>query len=85
MTERYNPWTVVHVLFAHLSEMGLHPVLGEAGDPSVPATELLLALGIQPGEPANGDGHVAEQVREDLATLRSQYDSIHGSPESRRP
>ena len=34
--ETYNPWSVVHVVFAHLAEQGLHPVLGETGDPGPP-------------------------------------------------
>ena len=37
MTEKYSPWTVVNVVFRHLAESGLHPVLGESGDPSAPA------------------------------------------------
>ena len=31
--ETYNPWTVVNLVFHHLAAEGLHPVLGEAGDP----------------------------------------------------
>jgi len=30
--ETYNPWTVVNLVFTHLAEQGLHPVLGESGD-----------------------------------------------------
>jgi len=36
--ETFNPWTVVNLVFHHLAENGLHPVLGETGDPAVPAT-----------------------------------------------
>lgn len=73
MSEIYSPWTVVHLVFDHLSAQGLKPVLGETGDPSVPAAELLRALGVEPGQPALGDGHLARAVRDDLAALRAQY------------
>lgn len=73
MTEKYNPWTVVNVVFAHLAEAGLHPVLGEAGDPSGAAAELLTALGITPGQPAIGDGQQAEHIRDELAEIRKQF------------
>jgi len=51
--ETYNPWTVVNLVFSHLAEQGLHPVLGESGDPGPPAHALLLALGIQPAPEGN--------------------------------
>lgn len=76
MSEEYNPWTVVRCVFDHLSAHGLHPVLGETGDPSEPAAALLRALGITPGQPALGDGHLARAVRDDLAALRAQYDPV---------
>lgn len=66
--ETYNPWTVVHVVFAHLADQGLHPVLGEAGDPAVPARALLDALGIQPS--AEGNGAVRRRVHAHLAEIR---------------
>ena len=47
--ETFNPWTVVNLVFRHLARNGLHPVLGETGDPVVPATALLRAMGIEPG------------------------------------
>lgn len=47
--ETFNPWSVVNVVFHHLAAKGLHPVLGEAGDPARPAAELLRVLGIEPG------------------------------------
>ncbi len=43
--ETFNPWTVVNLVFHHLAEHGLHPVLGEAGDPAVPAEALLRSEG----------------------------------------
>ncbi len=67
-TETFNPWTVVNLVFARLSEEGLHPVLGDAGDPSGPAADLLRALGIEPA--AEGNRQVSRDVREHLATLR---------------
>lgn len=76
MTEKYNPWTVVNVVFRHLAEEGLHPLLGESGDPSGPAADLLRALGVTPGLPAQGDGHVAEQVRDELAALRARFTPV---------
>ena len=76
MSEKFNPWTVVNVVFAHLAENGLHPVLGEAGDPSEPAAALLRCLGVTPGQPAQRD----EQVRADLAALRERFEETHGTP-----
>ena len=35
--ETFNPWSVVNLVFHHLADEGLHPTLGEAGDPGVPA------------------------------------------------
>lgn len=66
--ETFNPWTVVNLVFTKLSQDGLHPVLGDAGDPSGPAAELLRALGIEPA--AEGNRQVSRDVREHLATLR---------------
>ena len=34
--ETFNPWSIVNLVFNHLAEEGLHPVLGEAGDPGPP-------------------------------------------------
>ena len=28
--ETFNPWTVVNLVFHHLADHGLHPVLGES-------------------------------------------------------
>ena len=67
--ETYNPWTVVNLVFAHLAEQGLHPVLGESGDPGPPARALLEALGIQPA--AEGNREVMQNVREHLAVMRT--------------
>ena len=67
--ETYSHWTVVRLVFDHLAEQGLHPVLGESGDPGEHAAELLRALGITPA--ARGDSRVAQSVREELAELRA--------------
>jgi hypothetical protein len=67
--ETYNPWSIVNLVFHHLAEKGLHPVLGGAGDPGPPAAELLLALGIEPA--AEGNLQVMRDVREHLATIRT--------------
>jgi hypothetical protein len=66
--ETYNPWTVVNIVFTHLADEGLHPILGEAGDPAVPARALLIALGIQPA--AEGNREVMRRVHEHLADIR---------------
>jgi len=74
--EKYNPWTVVNVVFRHLADHGLHPVLGESGDPSEAASELLRTLGVTPGDPSWGEGQDAERVRNDLAALRAAFDPV---------
>jgi hypothetical protein len=67
--ETYNPWTVVNLVFTHLAEEGLHPVLGESGDPGPPARALLSALGIEPA--AEGNRQVMEDVRAHLDEIRA--------------
>ena len=67
--ETYNPWSVVNLVFHHLAAQGLHPVLGDAGDPGPPAAQLLSALGIRPA--AEGDRQIAQKVRQELADLRA--------------
>jgi hypothetical protein len=67
--ETYNPWSVVNLVFTHLAEEGLHPVLGETGDPGAPARALLLALGIEPA--AEGNREVMRDVRAHLAEIRA--------------
>ena len=37
--ETYNPWSIVNLVFHHLADQGLHPILGESGDPGEPAAE----------------------------------------------
>ena len=68
-SERYNPWTVVNLVFQHLADEGLHPVLGEAGNPGAPAANLLAALGIEPV--AEGNQKAVEQVKVELVELRA--------------
>lgn len=67
--ETYNPWSVVNLVFEHLADQGLHPVLGESGDPGPPARALLLALGIEPAP--EGNREVTRRVHDDLARIRS--------------
>ena len=67
--ETFNPWSVVHLVFEHLSDQGLHPTLGSGGDPSVPAAELLQAMSIEPALEGNREVHRA--VRAHLAELRN--------------
>ena len=38
--ETYNPWSVVNLVFRHLASEGLHPVLGETGDPGAAGRRL---------------------------------------------
>ena len=66
--ETYNPWSIVNLVFHQLAKEGLHPVLGNAGDPGPPAAELLRALGIRPDP--QGNRQVGEDVRDHLATIR---------------
>jgi hypothetical protein len=67
--ETFNPWSIVNLVFHHLADQGLHPVLGEAGDPGAPAAELLRSLGIEPA--AEGNMQVSRDVRDHLAQIRS--------------
>jgi hypothetical protein len=67
--ETYNPWSIVNLVFDHLADQGLHPVLGDAGDPGAPAADLLRALGIQPA--AEGNLKISQDVRDHLAEIRS--------------
>jgi hypothetical protein len=67
--ETFNPWSIVNLVFHHLAAQGLHPVLGDGGDPGQPAAELLKALGIQPA--AEGNRQVMRDVRDQLAEIRA--------------
>lgn len=66
--ETFNPWSVVNLVFHHLADGGLHPVLGESGDPAKPAAELLRAMGITPAP--DHAGPAAKPVQDELADLR---------------
>ncbi len=66
--ETFNPWSVVNLVFHHLAAQGLHPVLGQSGDPGAPAADLLRALGIRPA--AEGNRQLAADVRAELEDLR---------------
>jgi hypothetical protein len=67
--ETFNPWSVVNLVFEHLAAEGLHPVLGETGDPGRPAADLLQALGIQPA--AEGNRKDSQHIQDHLAELRN--------------
>jgi hypothetical protein len=67
--ETYNPWSVVNLVFHHLADQGLHPVLGGTGDPGAPAAELLKAFGIQPA--AEGNRHISRDIQQHLTQIRS--------------
>jgi hypothetical protein len=73
--ETFNPWSIVSLVFHHLVAEGLHPVLGESGDPGAPAAELLRALGITPD--AEGNRQVSEQTKRDLERIRAVFDVSH--------
>ena len=73
--ETYNPWSIVNLVFRHLADEGLHPVLGETGDPAGPAAELLKALGITPSPGASKK--VTRRVSEELAKLREAFEAEH--------
>lgn len=68
--ETFNPWTVVDLVFTHLADQGLHPVLGDGGDPAVPATALLRSFGIEPGR--NDESITSATVQDQLAEIRTR-------------
>ena len=71
--ETFNPWSIVNLVFDHLAREGLHPTLGEGGDPGAPAAALLTCMGITPA--AEGNRQVASKVQDRLAELR---DAVFG-------
>jgi len=66
--ETFNPWSIVNLVFHHLADHGLHPVLGSAGDPGLPAAQLLIALGIEPAP--EGNRQASRDVQQHLAEIR---------------
>jgi hypothetical protein len=70
-SETFNPWSVVNLVFEHLADQGLHPVLGEAGDPGPPAADLLRAFGIEPA--AEGNRQDSQRVQDHLAEIRNAF------------
>ncbi|MGB5795413.1 MAG: hypothetical protein WBH51_06435 [Mycolicibacter algericus] len=66
----YNPWTIVNLVFKHLAEQGLGPVIGQQ-DPSKPAGELLSALGIVSSPMP--DARSVQRRDEELAALRARF------------
>src|SRR5579864_2443516 len=73
--ETFNPWSIVNLVFHHLADQGLHPILGESGDPGEPAAALLRALGIEPA--AEGNRQVMAAVRVHLDQIRT---AVLGEP-----
>ncbi len=73
--ETYNPWSIVKLVFDHLAREGLHPVLGEAGDPGAPAAELLRSLGIEPAP--EGNRQLSENMQQHLAQIRAAVFGEH--------
>jgi hypothetical protein len=71
--ETYNPWSVVNLVFRHLASEGLHPVLGETGDPGEAAAALLTALGITPS--THGNKKITHRVNDELARLRAAFEA----------
>ena len=69
--ETYNPWSIVNLVFHHLADQGLHPTLGESGDPGEPAAALLRALGIEPA--AEGNRQDSQRVQDHLAEIRNAF------------
>jgi hypothetical protein len=67
--ETFNPWSIVNVVFHHLADQGLHPILGDAGDPGEPAAQLLRCLGIEPLP--EGNLEITRDVRDHLAEIRA--------------
>jgi uncharacterized protein (DUF362 family) len=67
--ETYNHWSIVNLVFHHLAAQGLHPVLGDAGNPGSAAAELLRTLGIEPAP--EGNREVADDIKRRLAELRA--------------
>ena len=67
--ETYNPWSIVNLVFTHLADQGLHPILGESGDPGAAAADLLTALGIEPS--AEGNREVVRDIRAHLEQIRT--------------
>jgi hypothetical protein len=69
--ETYNPWSIVNLVFHHLADEGLHPILGATGDPGPPAALLLEAMGIRPAP--EGNRQVSQDVKQHLAEIRSAF------------
>lgn len=69
--QTFNPWSIVNLVFHHLAEQGLHPILGDSGDPGAPAADLLRSLGIQPA--VEGNLQISQDVRQHLAEIRTAF------------
>lgn len=67
--ETFNPWSVVHLVFEHLCAEGLHPTLGDGGDPAAAAAALLTCLSIHPTP--EGNREIMRAVRSHLEEMRA--------------
>jgi hypothetical protein len=74
--ESFNPWSVVNLVFHHLADQGLHPVLGGYGDPGARAAALLECLGIEPAP--EGNRQLIADVHSELGQLRA---AVFGEPD----
>jgi hypothetical protein len=82
LPETFNPWSVVNLVFHHLADQGLHPVLGATGDPGGPAADLLRALGVAPT--VEGNRQIKDDVHEQLTELRAAF-AAAAEPEKPEP
>ncbi|WP_163506709.1 hypothetical protein [Fodinicola acaciae] len=70
MSDTYNHWTIVNLVFQHLVDQGFQPTLGAGGDPGEPAAALLRCMGITPT--VEGDRRTTDATRDQLAELRAR-------------
>ena len=68
--ETYNPWSIVNLVFTHLADQGLHPILGRERRPGSAGAGAPEALGIEPA--AEGNREVMRDVRAHLAEIRGR-------------
>ena len=73
--ETFNPWSIVNLVFHHLAEEGLHPVLGEAGDPGNPRLTCCGRSASSP--PRRATGWKSDQRKQRLAEIRAAFEMSH--------
>ena len=73
--ETFNPWSIVNLVFHHLADEGLHPVLGEAGDPG---NQRLTCCGRSASSWAvEGNRIEVDQRNQRLAEIRAAFEMSH--------